>query len=76
MYRPHLILMDIELPGIDGFAAARRIREDLPDVTIVMVTAVGSSEQRRMAAELGAVGFVTKDRLMSDLAPLLSQVLS
>ncbi len=74
-YNPHVVLMDIMLPGIDGFEAARRIREYLPSVCIIMVTAVGERSQRQEAAKLGVSGFLTKDRVGTDLVPLLSQVL-
>jgi DNA-binding NarL/FixJ family response regulator len=37
--RPGLVLMDIRMPGIGGFAAAERIRELVPETTLVMVTA-------------------------------------
>ncbi len=74
-YKPHVILMDINLPGMDGFEAARRIREDLPLVHVVMVTAVGERSQRQEAARLGAAGFLTKDQVGTDLVPMLSRVL-
>lgn len=76
MCKPHLVLMDIGLPGINGFEAARRIKEGQPLVAIVMVTANEELHQRQEAARLGAAGFLTKDRAGTDLVPLLLQVLS
>lgn len=73
--KPHAILMDIGLPGIDGFEASRRIKEEMPEVSIVMVTAIETPGQREMASQVGAIGFVTKDRVMKELLPLLEQVL-
>ena len=75
-YQPHVVLMDINMPGIDGFEAARIIKEECPSAAILMVTAVEEAGQRQVAAELGAAGFLTKDRVATDLAPLLSQALS
>ncbi len=75
IYKPHAVLMDINLPGINGFEAARKIKEDLPSVAIVMVTAVEEPGQRQEASKLGAADFVTKDRVATDLVPLLSDVL-
>lgn len=75
IYRPHAVLMDINMPGINGLEAARKIREDLPSVAIVMVTIVEEPGQRQEASRLGAAGFVTKDQVANDLIPLLSQVL-
>lgn len=75
IYKPHAVLMDINLPGISGFEAARKIKEELPSAAILMVTAVEEPGQRQEALALGAAGFVTKDRVATDLVPLLSQVL-
>ncbi len=75
-YRPHVVLMDIKMPGINGFEAASKIKEERPSATILMVTAVEEPGQRQAATKLGAAGFVTKDRVATDLVPLLSEVLS
>ncbi|MFQ5933817.1 MAG: response regulator transcription factor [Dehalococcoidia bacterium] len=74
-YQPHVVLMDINLPGISGWEAARRIKGELSAVAIVMVTASQEPGQRRQATELGVAGFLTKDRVATELVPLLSQVL-
>lgn len=74
-YKPHVVLMDIRLPGIDGFEAARSIKEDLPAAAIVMVTGVEEPGWREEALRVGAAGFVTKDQLIRQLPPLLSQLL-
>ena len=74
---PDLILMDIGLPVLDGFAATRLIREDpgLRDVPIVAVTAHGTPEYRVKALAVGCNEFVTKpidyDRLNSVLIRLI-----
>src|SRR5262250_766110 len=41
---PHLVLMDIELPTVSGIEATRRIRETLPDVRVVMLTAFANAD--------------------------------
>ena len=59
---PHLILMDLQLPGIDGTEALRRLRA-LPqtqDVPIVAVTAFAMQADRERAFENGFDGFVEK----------------
>ncbi|MDP6228696.1 MAG: response regulator, partial [Dehalococcoidia bacterium] len=68
-------LMDIRMPGIDGFEAARIIKEECPSAAILMMTAVEEPGQRQVAADLGAAGFITKDRVGTELVPMLSSLL-
>jgi CheY-like chemotaxis protein len=60
--RPELIviLSDINMPGMDGLTLLRKIKSTRPDLPVMMVTAYGDEERRRMAQEYGAVGFITK----------------
>jgi two-component system cell cycle response regulator DivK len=59
---PDLVLMDLQLPGIDGAEALRRIRasEVNPGVPVVAVTAFAMLEDRERAYEAGFVGYVEK----------------
>lgn len=74
-YRPHVVLMDIGLPGISGLEAARRIKEQIPSPEVVIVTSYDERDYREEAASLGAAGFVTKYQAGTDLIPLLSRVM-
>lgn len=74
-YGPDVVVMDVGLPGINGFEAARQIREQLPSIAIVMVTAVEEPKWREEAINVGAAGFFMKDKTMADLLPLLSRIL-
>ena len=60
--RPDLILMDLQLPGIDGAEALRQIRADDTDaaVPVVAVTAFAMDEDRERAFESGFDGYVEK----------------
>ena len=75
---PNLILMDINLPGLDGLGATRRIRESegLRDVPIIAVTALGTEGFQRAAYDAGVAGYLTKpidlDRMNQLIARLLS----
>jgi CheY-like chemotaxis protein len=55
-----VILSDINMPGMDGLALLREIKRMRPDLPVMMVTAYGDEERRRLAGELGAVEFITK----------------
>jgi two-component system, cell cycle response regulator DivK len=75
---PNLILMDINLPGLDGLGATRRIRENeaLRDVPVVAITAFGTEGFQRAAYDAGVAGYLTKpidlDRMNQLIARLLS----
>jgi len=60
--RPDLILMDIQLPGIDGYEATRRIKADpaLRRIPIIAVTSYALSGDEVAAMEAGCEGYVTK----------------
>ncbi|MEN8120243.1 MAG: PAS domain S-box protein [Bacteroidota bacterium] len=55
-----LILMDIQLPGINGYEATRRIREFLPDIPIIAQTAHALAEDKNKSMESGCNAFITK----------------
>ncbi len=55
-----VILSDINMPGMDGLALLREIKSRWPHMPVMMVTAYGDDERRRMADEYGAAEFITK----------------
>ena len=57
---PDLILMDLQLPGIDGAEALRQIRMSEKQVPVVAVTAFAMNDDRTRAFELGFDGYVEK----------------
>jgi putative two-component system response regulator len=64
-----LVLLDAEMPGMDGFAVARRIRQDprLTDLPIIMVTGLGGMEDRLRAVEAGVNDFISKPFEINEL---------
>ncbi len=65
---PDVALLDIEMPGGDGLAAAALLHERLPSCLVVILTTFGRSGYLRRAMESGAVGFLLKDAPASQLA--------
>ena len=59
---PDLVLMDLQLPGIDGTETLRRLREGTlgPDVPVVAVTALAMADDKERAARAGFDGYVEK----------------
>jgi len=75
---PNVILMDINLPNLDGLGATRRIRETdaLREVPVIAITAFGTEGFQRAAYDVGVSGYLTKpidlDRMHQLIARLLS----
>jgi DNA-binding NarL/FixJ family response regulator len=57
---PRVVLMDLEMPVLDGLAATRAIAASLPDVRVVMVSGSADATAPARAAAAGAVAFVRK----------------
>ena len=73
-HNPALVLLDIGLPGMDGFATCQRIRE-LSQVPIIMVTAEDKDDDKARGLELGADDYVTKPFSTTELAARVKAVL-
>src|SRR6266567_6949558 len=59
--RPHVVLMDIRMPRMDGIEATRRIASALPDTRVVILTTYDLDEYVYEALRAGACGFLLKD---------------
>jgi DNA-binding NarL/FixJ family response regulator len=64
---PHVVLMDLDMPGTDGIEATRQIREKVPGTKVVLLTAIQSPEVIAEALSAGACGYVPKTRAVDDL---------
>jgi signal transduction histidine kinase/CheY-like chemotaxis protein len=74
-FRPELILLDIGLPGMDGYEVARRLRADpeLSGLLVVALSGYGQEEDRRRAREAGFDEHLTKPVGLAALQPLLDR---
>jgi two-component system, NarL family, response regulator DesR len=66
--KPDIALLDIEMPGMDGLAAAAALAHELPGCRMIMLTAFGRPGYLRRAMEHGAAGFLLKDAPSEELA--------
>jgi len=73
---PDVALLDIEMPGIDGLAAAAVLSEQLPRCRALILTTFGRSGYLRRAMESGAAGFVVKDCPPEQLVDAIRRVAS
>jgi two-component system response regulator DesR len=65
--RPDVILMDLDMPVVDGIEATRSVREVSPASRVVIVTASTSPDDERLARDAGAAGYLRKGCYASDL---------
>jgi len=73
---PDVVLMDIDMPVMDGFEATRRIREQNAGACILMLTGSNAREDVDRARQAGAAGYVTKDRIAAELVDAILEVAS
>jgi two-component system response regulator DesR len=75
-HRPEVALLDIEMPGLDGLAAAALLHAKVPACKVVMLTTFGRAGFLRRAMEAGAMGFVVKDAPAATLASAIRRVMA
>jgi DNA-binding NarL/FixJ family response regulator len=73
--RPHVVLLDIGMPRLNGIEAAKRIRQVSPDSKIIFVTQQHDTEVRMAALATGAEQYVIKANAASELLPAVEAAL-
>jgi two-component system, NarL family, response regulator DesR len=72
--QPDVALLDIEMPGLDGLAAAAALRDQVPGCRVLVLTTFGRSGYLRRAMEAGVLGFLVKDAPVEQLADAVRRV--
>ncbi len=67
--KPDIVLVDVSMPGLNGFEAAECIHEQIPDAEILIVTEHDSRTLKHLPSQPGVRGYVVKSRLEYDLIP-------
>ena len=71
---PDVVLMDVSMPVLDGFEATREIRAGSKETRVLMLTGSNSRADVDRSREVGASGYVTKDRIASELVAAIVEV--
>jgi len=72
-FRPDVVLMDLEMPGMDGLAATRQLRAAYPPARLVVVSGHEDDVAKAQALDAGAVGFVPKLSAVSEIIAIIRQ---
>ncbi len=73
-HRPDVALLDVQMPGLDGLAAAGALRSQLPGCRVLMLTTFGRPGYLRRALAAGAAGFMVKDAPPEQLIDAIRRV--
>jgi DNA-binding NarL/FixJ family response regulator len=72
--QPQVVLIDLNMPGLNGLETISRLRATLPEVGIIALTLLDVNTYRQPALAAGADDFVRKAKLTTDLLPAIRQV--
>ncbi len=72
--RPDVVLMDLRMPRLDGVEATKRLRAELPDVRVLVLTTYGDDALVQAALQAGAAGYLLKDAEPADIVAAIQAV--
>lgn len=75
-HRPDVVLLDITMPVMNGFEAARLIKREFPSTLILVVSQSDSAPFAREAIAAGASGYVMKSNASTELIPMMRKTVS
>jgi two-component system chemotaxis response regulator CheY len=75
-HRPDLVLLDVNMPILDGMEALKRIREINPDAVVIMITSLAMRRVVESALQGGAAGFIRKDTPRDQMVELINEVIA
>jgi len=73
---PHLMFLDIKMPGLDGIDILKKLQEDQKKVGVVVITATDQEKTEEEAKSLGVIDFLKKPLDIFEIERIASQVLS
>jgi two-component system response regulator HydG len=75
-WRPDIVITDLKMPGMDGIQLMEKVRERIPDISVVVMTAFGTVESAVEAVKQGADDYLTKPLHLGQLLLVVERVLS
>ncbi len=70
---PEVIVVDLKMPGIDGFDVLRKVKETQPAIEVIIVTGHGSEEDRQLCLDLGAFAYLQKPVDINELSVTIQE---
>lgn len=64
---PDIVLVDLDVPGSDGFETTRRLRSLVPEASVLLLSSSSSAEDSARATAAGAAGYLTKERMAAEI---------
>lgn len=73
-HHPDVVLLDMKMPGIDGWEVTRRLKKSNPNIKIIAVTALCTEPLPSRVLQLGAMGYLTKESDAEEMAAAIRKV--
>ena len=74
-HRPDLVLLDVNMPKMNGLQALEKIREIEPDAVVVMITSLATRKIVEDAADFGACHFIRKDTPKDEITEIVKEII-
>src|SRR3712207_9339603 len=74
--KPDLVLMDVQMPQMDGLSATRELKEELPTISVLVLTAHDNPDYLLEAVQAGAAGFLLKESALQQVASAVRSVMN
>ena len=74
LHCPDVVLLDMKMPGIDGWEVTRRLKKSNPHIKVIAVTAMSSDPLPTRVLQLGAMGYLTKESGAEEMAAAIRKV--
>lgn len=74
LHQPDVVLLDMKMPGIDGWEVTRRLKKTSPHVKVIAVTALSTEPLPSRVLQLGAMGYLTKESGPEEMAAAIRKV--